>query len=194
MSTDTCRPEQVGLRKPRTRLMQQEGASLGIKIWFLMQQSGDASVSLRKLVRDGDDASQFVCFGQKLRVKELECSDSEGSAASCTLPFRGTHAVHNYALLERGTELSIRIICEENWAYENDHLTLRLRIVAPEQQQQQQQQHLQQGGLVRTRSGNWARQHQMLMGEVEPPPGSPLLRTGEVQPPTLPDLSEQDYY
>jgi hypothetical protein len=44
------------------------------------------------------------------------------------------HAVHNYALLERGTELSIRVICEENWAYENDHATIRIRIIAPEVQ------------------------------------------------------------
>ena len=72
----------------------------------------------------------FVQFGQKLRQAELECDDTDSSVKS-TLNFRGVHSTQGYALLERGTELSIRITCEENWAYEDDHVVLRLRVVSP---------------------------------------------------------------
>ena len=119
----------VGLRKPRTTTMHEK--QFGIRMWFVLQQSGDSTLSLRKLVRDGDDTEKFVSFGQKLRPKVLEC-DSEHGSASCVLEIKGKHSRHGYALLERGTEMSLRVICEENWAYENDHVTLRIRVVPPE--------------------------------------------------------------
>ena len=122
----------VGLQKPRTTTMQ-ETTDFGMRMWFLASQSSDSTLSFRQLVRDGDDTDQFVAFGQKLRRKTLSCNEEDGSV-SCSLPIRGRHAQHNYALLERGTELTVRVICEENWAYENDSVTIRIRIVAPEVQ------------------------------------------------------------
>ena len=89
-----------------------------MRIWFLAQQSGESGLSFRKLVRGGDDSEQFVVFGQKLRRKKLSCDDAAEGSVSCELPFRGRHAQHDYPLLERGTELSIRVVCEEHWSYE----------------------------------------------------------------------------
>ena len=110
----TAERSEVGLSKQRTATMQE--AQLGLQVWFLMQQSGgESALSLRKLVRGGEDPEQFVSFGQKLRPKSLQC-DREAGSASCALPFRGANEVHGYALLERGTELSVRVVCEEAWA------------------------------------------------------------------------------
>jgi hypothetical protein len=131
----TAERSHVGLSKLKPQSVSAsvgEPEQFGMRLWFLLQQqSGDSSLSsIRKLVRDGDDAGRYVPFGQKLRPKRLVCSEDDGTV-SCSLPIRGTHAIHGYALLERGAELSIRIICEENWAYEDDAVTLRLRVVAP---------------------------------------------------------------
>ena len=30
-----------------------------------------------------------------------------------------------------GTELSIRVVCEEHWSYESDHVCIRVRIMDP---------------------------------------------------------------
>ena len=122
----------VGQQKPRAKTMTEtQTQDFGMRIWFLAQQSGDSGISFRKMVQDGDDPEQFVVFGQKLRRRELTVNDAVEGTVSCELPIRGRHAQHDYALLERGTELSISVICEEHWAYENDHVSLRIRIVPP---------------------------------------------------------------
>ena len=41
---------------------------------------------------------------------------------------------HWRKLCAGGTELSIRVVCEEHWSYESDHVCFRVRIIDPEVQ------------------------------------------------------------